>query len=75
MIMPFADMINLLGTRTGSGAPTNIRNTLALQDVSLHLYNKKESRSGRKMGHITVLGKSVDEVRAKANHAKDLFEW
>lgn len=75
MIMPFADMINLLGTRTGSGAPTNTRNTLALQDVSLHLYNKKESRSGRKMGHITVLGKSADEVRAKANHAKDLFEW
>lgn len=31
-----------------------------LQQVSLHLYGKKEAKVKRKMGHLTVLGTDTD---------------
>ena len=34
-------------------------------DVKVHLYGKAE-RPGRKIGHVTVLGDRLDEVRARA---------
>ncbi len=39
----------------------------ALPGVHLHLYGKTSARKGRKMGHITVTGTQIDEVRARAN--------
>ena len=41
---------------------------LSLPGVKLHLYGKKEARRARKMGHLTVIGKTVEEAleRAKA---------
>jgi 5-(carboxyamino)imidazole ribonucleotide synthase len=30
--------------------------------AKLHLYGKSEARRGRKMGHVTVLGESLDEA-------------
>jgi 5-(carboxyamino)imidazole ribonucleotide synthase len=36
--------------------------------VKVHFYGK-ESRPGRKIGHVTVLGTGVDELRARARHA------
>ncbi|MGB9702869.1 MAG: 5-(carboxyamino)imidazole ribonucleotide synthase [Candidatus Kapaibacteriota bacterium] len=75
MVKPYAVMINLLGERNGDGSPKNIANTLALKNVSLHLYNKKESRIGRKMGHITVIGDNPNETYQTAKKAKELFVW
>lgn len=75
MVKPYAVMINLLGERNGDGSPKNIANTLALKNVSLHLYNKKESRIGRKMGHITVIGDNLNETYKIAKKAKELFVW
>jgi len=46
---------------------------LAVPDVKLHLYGKGEARAGRKMGHITALGDSVDEAAAKAIAARDVL--
>jgi 5-(carboxyamino)imidazole ribonucleotide synthase len=75
MVKPYAVMINLLGERNGAGSPKNITNTLALKNVSLHLYNKKESRIGRKMGHITVIGDEKQQTYEIAQKAKELFIW
>ena len=36
--------------------------------VKVHFYGK-EVRPGRKIGHVTVLGDDLDEVRARARHA------
>ena len=35
--------------------------------AKLHLYGKSESRPGRKMGHITVLGDSLDQASGLAD--------
>jgi 5-(carboxyamino)imidazole ribonucleotide synthase len=40
----------------------------AWPDVKIHLYGK-QFRPGRKVGHVTVLGNELDEVRARARSA------
>jgi 5-(carboxyamino)imidazole ribonucleotide synthase len=56
MIKSFAVMINLLGKRNGDGTIKHYSNALKYPDAHLHIYGKEESRIGRKMGHVTVIG-------------------
>ena len=58
-------MVNLLGDVWADGAP-DWQAALADPDARLHLYGKAQPRPGRKMGHLTVLGTSPDEVAARA---------
>ena len=39
---------------------------LSCPRARLHLYGKTEARRGRKMGHLTLIGASLDELRADA---------
>jgi 5-(carboxyamino)imidazole ribonucleotide synthase len=75
MRVPAACMINLLGERTGPGIPDSVVEMLKVPGASLHLYGKKDVRMGRKMGHITTTGSSVDEAFALANTALERFIW
>ena len=65
-----AVMLNLLGEiwqgKDGPQQP-DWRYVLAEPNAKLHLYGKADARPGRKMGHITVLGNSVDEALERAN--------
>jgi 5-(carboxyamino)imidazole ribonucleotide synthase len=54
MLFDAVCMINLLGVRDGIGIPKKINDILKVSNIKLHLYNKKESRIGRKMGHLTT---------------------
>jgi 5-(carboxyamino)imidazole ribonucleotide synthase len=67
-----AAMVNLLGDLWVDGEP-DWAAALALPDVKLHLYGKSDPRVGRKMGHITALGDTVDEAAAKAIAARDVL--
>ncbi len=62
-------MVNLLGDLWAGGEPDWTAATEDLQ-VRLHLYGKSEARPGRKMGHITALGKTADEALARAVAAR-----
>ena len=64
---PVAGMINLLGEGKISGKPViqGYEKLLATEGAHLHFYEKKVCKPGRKMGHITVLGESRDEVLVK----------
>lgn len=75
MIMPGAAMINLLGTRKGTGVPSDITELLRHRKTWLHLYNKKQCRIGRKMGHVTALGNSTIEAKNKAKSAAEAIVW
>jgi len=70
MTYPAVAMVNLLGDRWQHGEPRR-----ALPDANagelLHLYGKREARSGRKMGHLTVLGDAVDSVLVRAIQLRD----
>ena len=67
-----AAMVNLLGDLWLNGEP-DWAAALAMPDVKLHLYGKSDPRVGRKMGHLTALGDSVDEAAAKALAARDVL--
>ena len=75
MVNDYAIMINLLGERDGSGVPENIIEFMKHDKVKLHLYNKKGSRVGRKMGHITLIGNDLEEVKNTAREAVNSFVW
>jgi 5-(carboxyamino)imidazole ribonucleotide synthase len=63
-----AIMLNLLGELWLQSAPAapDWAAVLALPGVHLHLYGKLSARAGRKMGHLTVTGATVEQVRATA---------
>ena len=67
-----AAMVNLLGDLWTKGEP-DWSGALAIPEVKLHLYGKTDPRPRRKMGHITVLGETVDEAIDKAIAARDLL--
>ena len=64
-----AAMANLLGDIWDDGEP-NWAAALAVPNVKLHLYGKAEARSGRKMGHLTAMAESADEVRRTVIEAR-----
>lgn len=66
MIKPSAVMINLLGKKEGDGVVENYDKALNNPDIHLHIYGKQESRLGRKMGHITLLGKDKKKILREA---------
>ncbi len=56
MIKPNAVMVNLLGKKNGKLNLETYKKILNVRNLHLHLYGKNESRVGRKMGHLTLLG-------------------
>jgi 5-(carboxyamino)imidazole ribonucleotide synthase len=56
---PAASMTNLLGD---CWPEPDFVGALADPRVSLHLYGKQEARIGRKMGHLTAVGPTVDDA-------------
>ncbi len=71
----FAVMVNLLGDQNGSGFPTGIEQALKLPGVHIHSYGKLESKIGRKMGHITVIGNKLESVLNTAKTAAELIKF
>lgn len=63
---------NLLGDLWSAGEPRWDR-LLALPNVSLHLYGKDHPRSGRKMGHLTVLADTPQAAAAQVRAARALL--
>jgi len=73
MIVPAAVMINILGERTGKTEATGLDKALQIPEVSVHIYGKIETKLERKMGHITVVGKTLEECLEKAKQARKLI--
>lgn len=65
-------MVNLLGASgyKGEAITQNIDKVLAMPDVFLHLYGKNETKPGRKMGHITIVGPETEGLVEKASQVK-----
>ncbi len=64
-----AVMLNILGDAwfvDGSRREPDWAAVLAHPGAKLHLYGKEEARAGRKMGHVTVLGKTPADALAQA---------
>jgi len=70
-ILPAA-MVNLVGADGFSGLVhyEGLSEILQIENVFVHIYGKKETRPGRKMGHITILSKEKQELIHQANKVK-----
>lgn len=71
--VPCAVMVNVLGTRSGPPCTEGLMEALAIGDVAVHIYGKREVRPRRKMGHVTATGSSPVETRARAERAAGLI--
>jgi 5-(carboxyamino)imidazole ribonucleotide synthase len=67
-----AIMVNLLGDLWANGEPP-WQQVLRHPRAKLHLYGKTQARAGRKMGHYTVLGDSVQGALGLALEIKSLL--
>ncbi|HXB29959.1 MAG TPA: 5-(carboxyamino)imidazole ribonucleotide synthase [Puia sp.] len=70
-----AAMVNLTGSEGNSGNAVyeGIDEILKMENIFLHLYGKKETRPGRKMGHITILSPEKSDLVYKAKIIKQKF--
>jgi 5-(carboxyamino)imidazole ribonucleotide synthase len=70
-ILPAA-IVNLLGAGGFSGEVyyEGLNEVLQIDNVFVHLYGKKETRPGRKMGHVTILSNEKQELIHQANRIK-----
>ncbi|HEX8691053.1 MAG TPA: ATP-grasp domain-containing protein, partial [Longimicrobium sp.] len=65
-----AAMVNLMGEDAGTGlGRAGVAAALGVPTAALHLYGKAEARPGRKMGHLTALGETVNEALERALQA------
>jgi 5-(carboxyamino)imidazole ribonucleotide synthase len=73
--VPAACMVNLIAVGPGSGEPLGLRDALAVPGAHVHVYGKLSSSRGRKMGHVTALGATLDEARAIAERAANAIHF
>lgn len=66
-------LVNLIGAAGHTGAPyyNGLEKLLAMDNVYVHLYGKNQTKPGRKMGHVTLLGKDRIELNMKAKMVKE----
>jgi 5-(carboxyamino)imidazole ribonucleotide synthase len=64
-----AAMANLLGEIWAEGEP-DWAAALAVPDVHLHLYGKREPRARRKMGHLTARATTIEAAAANVQQAR-----
>jgi 5-(carboxyamino)imidazole ribonucleotide synthase len=74
-ILPAA-IVNLVGAEGYSGQARyeGLEDILQMDNVFVHIYGKKETRGGRKMGHITIVSKDKQDLVYKAHRIKNLIK-
>ena len=73
--MPAA-IVNLVGEEGHSGKVLyqGLEDVLKMDNIFVHLYGKKETRPGRKMGHVTILSNEKQELEEKVIQIKSLLK-
>lgn len=74
-IMPAA-IVNILGEpgHEGSAYYEGLDEVLKMENVFVHLYGKKQTKPGRKMGHVTIISNDRQDLVYKANRIKKLLK-
>lgn len=71
-----SSIVNLLGAPGYSGPAVynGLEEVLKMDNVFVHLYGKKETRPGRKMGHVTIVSKDITDLSYKAGKIKNTLK-
>jgi 5-(carboxyamino)imidazole ribonucleotide synthase len=70
-ILPSA-IVNIIGAEGYSGDVLyqGLNEVLSMDNVFVHLYGKKQTKPGRKMGHVTIISNDYLDLTHKANKIK-----
>lgn len=65
-------MVNIIGVEGFSGDVKyeGLEDVLKIENVFVHLYGKKQTKPGRKMGHVTILSKEKQGLLYQSNKVK-----
>jgi 5-(carboxyamino)imidazole ribonucleotide synthase len=74
-ILPTA-MVNILGSEGHNGEPhyEGLEEVLQMDNVFVHIYGKKETKAGRKMGHVTIMHREKHDLVHKAHKIKNTLK-
>jgi 5-(carboxyamino)imidazole ribonucleotide synthase len=70
-ILPSA-IVNIVGIEGHTGVVhyEGLEEVLKMDNVFVHIYGKKQTKPGRKMGHVTIISKDYQDLMHKANKIK-----
>ena len=65
-------MVNIIGAEGFNGHVQyeGLEETLKIGNAFVHLYGKRQTKPGRKMGHVTILSKDKQELLHQSNKVK-----
>lgn len=68
-------MINLLGEKGFEGAAIydGMEKAMAIPGVKVHVYGKANTKSFRKMGHVTIAAETIEEAKQTGRDIKSLI--
>ncbi|PZQ93428.1 MAG: 5-(carboxyamino)imidazole ribonucleotide synthase, partial [Flavobacterium psychrophilum] len=71
-----AAIVNLLGAdgHSGEAKYDGLQEILQMDNVFVHIYGKKQTKPGRKMGHITIVSKDKTDLTYKAHRIKNVLK-
>ncbi len=71
-----AAMLNILGAEgyEGEAYYEGLEDVLRMSGVFIHLYGKKQTKPFRKMGHVTIIAQTEEEVFSKVKKIKQKFK-
>jgi 5-(carboxyamino)imidazole ribonucleotide synthase len=74
-ILPAA-IVNLVGAEGHSGEAVyeGLDEVLQTDNVFVHIYGKRETRPGRKMGHVTIISREKHDLTYKAHKIKNTLK-
>lgn len=74
-ILPAA-IVNLVGAEGHSGDAhyEGLNEVLEMDNVFVHIYGKKQTKPGRKMGHVTIISREKQDLTHKANKIKNTLK-
>lgn len=66
-------MVNIVGAEgyTGDVIYEGLEEVLKIENAFVHLYGKKQTKPGRKMGHVTILSAEKQDLLHKSNKIKN----
>jgi 5-(carboxyamino)imidazole ribonucleotide synthase len=75
VILPGA-IVNLLGSEgcEGEAHYEGLDEVLQMDNVFVHIYGKKETKAGRKMGHVTIISRDKQDLVHKAHKIRNTLK-
>ncbi len=75
VILPGA-IVNLVGAEGCSGEAfyDGLEEVLQMDNVFVHIYGKKDTKPGRKMGHVTIISREKQDLVYKAHKIKNTLK-